>query len=145
MCYDMLQLSEAVSLRSGRKAVPATPIRRVPISLVLGQMIREHFKEFGTALGSRLSRTRVAGSTWPPCCGRCSRKHDLRPSPKRRPRSCWPQALQLLPGCRLNAGTLHRSSPSGAGHAVEVLYRIYAHCLDGDDERWFTRMEQALG
>jgi hypothetical protein len=31
-----------------------------------------------------------------------------------------------------------------AGHTVEVLYRIYAHCLDGDDERWFTRMEQAL-
>jgi hypothetical protein len=32
-----------------------------------------------------------------------------------------------------------------SGHTVEVLYRIYAHCLDGDDERWFSRMEQALG
>ncbi len=31
-----------------------------------------------------------------------------------------------------------------ARHTVEVLYRIYAHCLDGDDERWFTRMEDAL-
>jgi hypothetical protein len=28
---------------------------------------------------------------------------------------------------------------------VEVLYRIYAHCLEGDDERWHERMEQALG
>lgn len=25
-----------------------------------------------------------------------------------------------------------------AGHTVEVLLRIYAHCLDGDDERWFS-------
>jgi len=32
-----------------------------------------------------------------------------------------------------------------AGHTIEVLYRIYAHCPDGDDERWFARMEQALG
>ncbi len=28
---------------------------------------------------------------------------------------------------------------------VEVLYRIYAHCLEGEDERWHQRMEQALG
>ncbi len=32
-----------------------------------------------------------------------------------------------------------------ARRTVEVLYRIYAHCLDGDDERWFARTEQALG
>jgi hypothetical protein len=31
-----------------------------------------------------------------------------------------------------------------AGHTVEVLLRIYAHCIDGDDERWFGPMEKAL-
>lgn len=32
-----------------------------------------------------------------------------------------------------------------AGHMVEVFLRIYAHCIDGDDERWFGTMEDALG
>jgi len=32
-----------------------------------------------------------------------------------------------------------------AGHTVEVLFRIYANCIDGDHERWFARMEEALG
>jgi hypothetical protein len=31
-----------------------------------------------------------------------------------------------------------------AGHTVEVLLRIYAHCIDGDDDRWFGPMENAL-
>jgi hypothetical protein len=46
---------------------------------------------------------------------------------------------------RLNAGTPATLVAEWAGDTVEVLYRIYAHCLDGDDERWFGRMEQALG
>ena len=32
-----------------------------------------------------------------------------------------------------------------AGHSVEVLYRVYAHCIDGDDERWHKQMEDFLG
>jgi hypothetical protein len=31
-----------------------------------------------------------------------------------------------------------------AGHTVEVLLRIYAHCLDGDDNKWFGVMEDSL-
>jgi hypothetical protein len=31
-----------------------------------------------------------------------------------------------------------------AGHSVEVLQRIYAHCLDGEDGLWFERMDAAL-
>ena len=46
---------------------------------------------------------------------------------------------------RLNAGTPATLVAEWAGHTVEVLYRIYAPCLDGDDERWFGRMEQVLG
>jgi hypothetical protein len=30
-------------------------------------------------------------------------------------------------------------------HSVEMLYRIYAHRIDGDDERWHPRMEDFLG
>jgi integrase len=46
---------------------------------------------------------------------------------------------------RLNAGTPAPLVAEWAGHTVEVLLRIYAHCLDGDDERWFGRLEDALG
>jgi retron-type reverse transcriptase len=46
---------------------------------------------------------------------------------------------------RLNAGTPAPLVDEWAGHTVEVLFRIYAHCIDGDDERWFARMEDALG
>jgi hypothetical protein len=27
---------------------------------------------------------------------------------------------------------------------VEVLERVYAHCLDGPDERWFDKIDAAL-
>ena len=46
---------------------------------------------------------------------------------------------------RLNAGTPAPLVDEWAGHTVEVLLRIYAHCIDGDDERWFGAMEHALG
>ena len=46
---------------------------------------------------------------------------------------------------RLNAGTPGPQVAEWAGHAVEVLYRIYAHCLEGDDDRWHDRMEDVLG
>jgi integrase len=46
---------------------------------------------------------------------------------------------------RLNAGTPAPLVAEWAGHTVEVLLRIYAHCIDGDDERWFGPMDDALG
>ena len=46
---------------------------------------------------------------------------------------------------RLNARTPAPLVAESAGHTVEVLLRIYAHCIDGDDERWFGPMDDALG
>ena len=46
---------------------------------------------------------------------------------------------------RLNAGAPAPLVAEWARHTVEVLLRIYAHCIDGDDERWFGPMEDALG
>jgi integrase len=46
---------------------------------------------------------------------------------------------------RLNAGVPAVYVAEWAGHSVEVLQRIYAHCLDGDDGHWFERMDAALG
>ena len=46
---------------------------------------------------------------------------------------------------RLNAGAPAPLVAEWAGHTVEVLLRIYAHCIDGDDDRWHKRMEDFLG
>jgi integrase len=46
---------------------------------------------------------------------------------------------------RLNAGTPGPQVAEWAGHSAGVSYRIYAHCIDGDDERWYKRMEDFLG
>ena len=46
---------------------------------------------------------------------------------------------------RPNAGTPGPQVAEWAGHSVEVLYRIYAHCMEGDDERWYKQMEEFLG
>jgi integrase len=46
---------------------------------------------------------------------------------------------------RLNAGAPPPQVAEWAGHTVEVLHRIYTHCIDGQDERWFSAMENALG
>ena len=59
----------------------------------------------------------------------------------RRPYDFWHAGVSW----RLNAGTPAPLVAEWAGHTVEVLLRIYAHCIDGDDERWFGPMEDALG
>jgi hypothetical protein len=46
---------------------------------------------------------------------------------------------------RLNAGVPGPQVAEWAGHTVEVLYRTYAHCIDGADERWHKQMEDFLG
>jgi integrase len=46
---------------------------------------------------------------------------------------------------RLNSGTPAPLVAEWAGHTVEVLLRIYAHCIDGDDDRWFGSTQDALG
>jgi hypothetical protein len=45
---------------------------------------------------------------------------------------------------RPNAGTPATQVAEWAGHSVEILQRVYAHCLDGHDERWFDKIDAAL-
>jgi hypothetical protein len=68
-------------------------------------------------------------------------------STRPRPRSsCWPYDLRHAGiSSRLNAGVPGPQVAEWAGHSVEVLYRTYAHCIDGDDGRWHKQMEDFLG
>lgn len=44
----------------------------------------------------------------------------------------------------LNAGVPAPEVAARAGHSVEVLWRVYAGCIDGHDQLWNNRIEQAL-
>ena len=111
-------------------------------------MIREHVDEFGTAPDGRLFRTYRGGIYLPSTLWQVL--HKARPRAFTEAQAASPLARKPYDfrhagvSWRLNAGTPATLVAEWAGHTVEVLYRIYAHCLDGDDERWFTRMEQAL-
>jgi integrase len=135
--------------RRGPKGGPRNAIRRVPIPPVLVQMIREHIGEFGTAPDGRLFRTYRGGIYLPSTLWQVLQK--ARVAAFTEAQAASPLARKPYDfrhagvSWRLNAGTPATLVAEWAGHTVEVLYRIYAHCLDGDDERWFTQMEDALG
>jgi integrase len=131
------------------KGGPRNAIRRVPIPPVLVQLIRDHTEEFGTGPDGRLFRTYRGGIYLPSTLWQVLAKARVRAftdaqaaSPlARRPYDFRHAGVSW----RLNSGTPAPLVAEWAGHTVEVLLRIYAHCLDGDDERWFGRMEQGLG
>ncbi|GAA4739492.1 hypothetical protein GCM10023350_24890 [Nocardioides endophyticus] len=55
----------------------------------------------------------------------------------------------LRPAARLPVHLAQRRGPPGpvaewAGHSVDVLLRIYANCVDGDDQIALGRIDQAL-
>ncbi len=124
-------------------------VRKVPIPPELVRLLREHIEDHGTGPDGRLFRTYRGGIYLPSTLWQVLQKARVRAftnaqvaSPlARKPYDFRHAGVSW----RLNAGPPATLVAEWAGHTVEVLYRIYAHCLDGDDERWFAPMEQALG
>ena len=131
------------------KGGPRNAVRKVPIPPELARLLREHIEDHGTGPDGRLFRTYRGGIYLPSTLWQVLQK--ARPSALTEAQVASPLARKPYDfrhagvSWRLNAGTPATLVAEWAGHTVEVLYRIYAHCLDGDDERWFARMEQALG
>jgi integrase len=131
------------------KGGPRNAIRRVPIPPVLVTMLREHVQAHGTAPDGRLFQTYRGGIYLPSTLWRVLQEARQRTFTQaqlasllaRRPYDFRHAGVSW----RLNAGTPAPLVAEWAGHTVEVLLRIYAHCIDGDDERWFGPMEDALG
>jgi integrase len=130
------------------KGGPRNAVRRVPIPPVLVTMLREHIEEFGTAPDGRLFWTYRGGIYLPSTLWAVLQK--ARPvvftkAQVASPLACKPYDFRHagISG-RLNVGTPAPLVAEWAGHTVEVLLRIYAHCLDGDDDKWLRRMEDPL-
>ena len=129
-----------------RRARNAT--RSVPIPPQLVALLTKHLAEFGTAPDGRLFRgmsdgplaeTRY-GAVW-----RRARKVALTPEQFESRLAARPYDLRHAGvSLWLNAGTPPQEVAARAGHSVAVLLRVYAACLDGEDESINSRITDAL-
>jgi integrase len=122
--------------------------RPVPIPPELVTVLREHLDEFGTAPDGRLFRTRgnqpisasSYGDTWA-----AARVLGLTPALASSPIADRPYALRhAAVSLWLNAGVPVTEVAERAGHGVDVLLRVYAKCIDGDQQRSNRRIDAAL-
>jgi integrase len=131
------------------KGGPRNAVRRVPIPPQLVQLLREHIERCGTGPDGQLFLTYRHGTYQPSTLWQVLQKARVKaftPAQAVSPLARKPYDFRHAGvSWRLNAGTPGPQVAEWAGHSVEVLYRIYAHCLEGDDERWHQRMEDALG
>jgi integrase len=121
----------------------------VPIPLELVAILRTQIDRYGVAPDGRLFRTERGGPVLPSGYGRTwhrAREMALPPAVEasglaRRPYDLRHAGVSL----RLNAGVPATQVAEWAGHSVEVLLKIYAKCIAGQDDVWQGHIDNALG
>jgi integrase len=133
----------------GLKGRPRNTVRPVPIPPELVDLLRSHLDEHGAGPDGRLFRTYRGGIYQPSTLWRVldrARGKALTEAQVASPLARRPYDFRHAGvSWRLNAGVPAVYVAEWAGHSVEVLQRVYAHCLDGQDDHWFERMDTALG
>lgn len=133
----------------GLKHRAAEEVRPVPACPELVAYIKRHVAEFGTApdgrllrgvRGERLSEVTV-GRAW-----RRAREMALTARQAASPLAKRPYDLRhAAVSTWLNAGVQPTLVAEWAGHSVQVLLRVYAKCVEGQDARSRGLIENALG
>ena len=122
----------------GLKHRPDDEVRPVPIPPELVAILRWHLEEFGTALDGRLFRQPkggVVGSSTYTQVWRGARPLALTPDQVASPLAARPYDLRhAAVSLWLNAGVPATTIARRAGHSVDVLLRVYANCIDGDEQ-----------
>ncbi len=120
--------------------------RPVPIPPELVAILREYLKEFGAAEDGRLFRTRTGkvitnyADFW-----QAARTLALLPYQVASPLAARPYDLRhAAVSLWLNAGVSAPEVAERAGHGVDVLLRVYAKCIDGNQHIANQRIEAAL-
>lgn len=133
--------------------------RDVPAPPPLCRLLDQHLREFGAGPGGRLFVTRrgpggrlVAGRPKPvpnntyTAVWRQARQMALTPAQQRSPLAGRPYDLRhAAVSTWLNAGVPAPQVAEWAGHSVHVLLRVYAKCIDGEEDAARRRIENALG
>jgi integrase len=112
-------------------------------------MLREHLDEFGTAEDDRIfssERGNVVASSsyyrvW-------ARARELGPVPEQVSTVLAAKPYDLRHACVsqwLNSGVPAPEVARRAGHSVEILLKIYAKCIDGQEDKMNDRIMRGLG
>lgn len=122
--------------------------RIVPVHPELTRILRNHLAEFGTAPDGRLF-TGVRGGELPTITYRRAwiraRQTALTGSEQASPLARRPYDLRnACLSTWLNGGVYPTQVAEWAGHSVDVLLRIYAKCVVGQDELAKRRISEAL-
>jgi integrase len=130
------------------RATSATRI--VPAAPELVRLLRQHIDEYGAAADGRLFVRRyyqhgpVSKETYSRVW-RQARAMVLTESQQRSPLAKVPYHLRhAAVSLWLNAGVPATQVAEWAGHSVNVLLKVYAKCIDGQDEAARSRIEAAL-
>lgn len=132
----------------GLKHRPKADTRPVPIPPELVQLLRWHLDTFGTAGDGRLFRSRndkVVGSSSYSKIWQQARLVALSPAQAasmlaKRPYDLRHGGVSLW----LNASVPATEVAARAGHSVDVLLKVYAKCIDGEEHVINERIDQAL-
>ncbi|MFB4288979.1 tyrosine-type recombinase/integrase [Nonomuraea sp. ATR24] len=123
-------------------------VRPVPIPPTLVKILRQHIEEFGLGPDGRLfqsERGGVVASTAYTEVWQEARKLALTPSQVTSPLAKRPYDLRhAAVSLWLNAGVSAPEVAERAGHSVDVLLRVYAKCIDGQQEIANRRIADAL-
>lgn len=128
-------------------------VRVVPIPPVLVAILRHHIEAFGTANDGRLFQVIrgqrgkgavITAKIYGPVRQK-ARSIALSSAQRSSPLAARPYDLRHGGiTLALNAGVPAPEVAIRSGHSVEVLWRFYAGCIDGHDQLWNSRIEQAL-
>lgn len=135
--------------RRGLKQREKGEVRQVPIPPPLVRMLHEHLDEFGTADDGRLFQSErgnvVAASSYSRVWKR-ARELGLPPDQVTAVLVARPYDLRHAGVSQwLNSGVPAPEVASRAGHSVEVLLKIYAKCIDGQETAINERIMKGLG
>jgi integrase len=122
--------------------------RPVPIPPELVSLLRTHLREYGTAPDGRLIHGRQGAMLSESSYGRIwqrARAAALTKSQAASPLAGRPYDLRHSGiTLSLNAGVPAPEIARRAGHGVAVLLRVYAGCIDGHEQLWNHRIDEAL-
>ncbi|TVZ85451.1 tyrosine-type recombinase/integrase [Streptomyces sp. BK340] len=135
--------------RRGLKQRETGQVRTVPIPPPLVRLLQDHVKEFGTAEDGRLFASErgnvVAASSysrvWKQARALALLPHQVDSVMAARPYDLRHAGVSQW----LNSGVPAPEVAARAGHSVDVLLKIYAKCIDGQEQEMNDRIMQGLG